>query len=114
MCTQSGSVGGASWASVQERIFAAEGEGASDKDLEGLVVRSLSDRPRPGGPTTFSPEQVAEIIALACEKPGDSGVPVTHWTPRELAREAVKRGIVDSISPRQVARLLKRSGAQAS
>lgn len=102
------------WASVQESIFAAEGEGASDKDLEGVVVRHLSDRPRPGGPTTFSPEQVADIIALACEKPADSKIPVSHWTPPDLAREAIKRGIVDSISPRQVDRFLKRSGAQAS
>jgi putative transposase len=102
------------WGSVQGRIFAAEQEGASDKDLKGLIIRELSDRPRPGGPTTFGPEQVTDIIALACESPSDSGLPVTHWTPPELAREAVKRGIVDSISPRQVDRFLKRSSAQAS
>jgi hypothetical protein len=102
------------WASVQNRIFAAEQEDASDKDLRALIIRELSDRPRPGGPTTFSPEQVTDIIALACESPSDSGLPVTHWTPPELAREAVKRGIVQSISPRQVDRFLKRSRSQAS
>ena len=100
------------WASVQDSMMAAEAEGATDKDLRKLIVRQLSDRPRPGGPTTFSPEQVTDIIALACEKPSDSGRPVTHWTPPELAREAVKRGIVQSISPRQVDRFLKRSRAQ--
>jgi len=102
------------WASVQERILAAEREGASDKDLKALIVRELSDRRRCGGPTTFCPEQVTDIIALACEDPSASGLPVTHWTPPELAREAVKRGIVKSISPRQVDRFLKRSRAQAS
>jgi len=50
---------------------------------------------------------VAQIISLACEKPEDSGLPVSHWTPPELAREAAKRGIVESISPRQVDRFLK-------
>lgn len=102
------------WATVQTRILAAEQEGASDKDLKALIVRELSDRPRSGGPTTFGPKQVTDIIALACESPSDSGLPVTHWTPPELAREAVKRGIVKSISPRQVDRFLKRSRAQAS
>ena len=102
------------WASMQESIFAAEREGASDKDLETLIVRELSDRPRPGGSATFSPEQVTDIIALACEAPNESGLPVCHWTPPDLAREAIKRGIVESISPRQVDRFLKRSGTQAA
>jgi putative transposase len=90
-------------------LAAAEGEGASDKDLEALVVEVLSDRPRPGGPTTFTPQEVTDIIALACEKPSDSGLPVSHWTPTEVAREAIKRGIVESISARQVDRFLKGS-----
>jgi hypothetical protein len=68
----------------------------------------LSDEQRCGGPAKFSPEQVTAIIALACEPPADSGLPVSHWTPRELSREASKRGIVESISPRQVDRFLAR------
>ncbi len=32
---------------------------------------------------------------------------MTHWTPRERVDEVVKRGIVDSISPRHIERLLK-------
>lgn len=97
------------WAKENERFSAAEGEGASDKDLEALVIEVLSDRARPGAPPTFTPEQVTDIIALACEKPSDSGLAVSHWTPAEVAREAIKRGIVESISPRQVDRFLKRS-----
>ena len=102
------------WAKANERLSAAEGEGASDKDLEALVIEVLSDRPRPGAPTTFTPEQVTNIIALACEKPSDSGLPVSHWTPPDVAREAIKRGIVESISPRQVDRFLKRSRNQTA
>ena len=96
------------WAGAQERLGEAETEGATDKDLNAMIVGVLSDEERCGGPPTFSPEQVASIIALACEPPGDSGLPVSHWTPPELAREAVQRGIVESISPRQVDRFLVR------
>jgi transposase len=97
------------WAGARDTLAVAEGE-APDKDLERLIVDVLTDEDRSGGPTKFSPGQVASIIALACEPPADSGVPVSHWTPPELAREAIKRGIVESISPRQVDRFLaKRS-----
>src|SRR5260370_836930 len=44
---------------------------------------------------------------LPCEKPETADRPVSSWTPRELADEAVKRGIVTSISPRTVERFLK-------
>jgi len=98
------------WDAAQEALVAAEQEGASDRDFEDLVVTLLSDEKRSGAPPTFSPEQVAAIIALACEPPADSGLPVSHWTPPELVREAVKRGIVKSISPRQVDRFLARRG----
>ena len=46
---------------------------------------------------------------MACEDPEDSGRPISHWTGREIADEIKKRGIVDHISPRHAARLLKRS-----
>ena len=46
------------------------------------------------------------IMALACETPASADRPVSNWTPRELADEAVKRGIVEQISPRTVERFL--------
>jgi hypothetical protein len=96
------------WAKASAALVAAENEGASDKDLEKLILRVLVDNPRRGAPSKFRAEQVAGIIALACEPPADSGLPVSHWTPSELAREAMKRKIVESISPRQVDRFLAR------
>jgi putative transposase len=78
------------------------------------IERLLSDSPRRGWAGKFSAEQVAQIIAVACEPPEKCGRPVTHWTPRELADEAKKRGIVESISARQVGRFLKYSGTQAA
>ncbi len=96
------------WARAQGALAAAENEGATDKDLQKLILRVVADDARSGAPPTFSPEQLAAIIALACEPPADSGLPVSHWTPPELAREAIKRGIVKSISPRHLDRFLAR------
>jgi len=95
------------WAAAKERLAAAEGENVSDRDLGDLLVKVLSDAERPGIAPKFSAEQLTKIIAVACEQPDESDRPVTHWTPRELTDEVIKRGIVDSISPRHVDRLLK-------
>ena len=68
----------------------------------------LSDVPRSGRPIQISAEQRCEIVALACEAPTDAGRPIAQWTGREIAAEVIKRGIVPQISPRHVARLLKK------
>jgi transposase len=67
----------------------------------------LRDAPRSGNPGKFTPEQITQIRALACEPPEQSGRPITHWTYKELADEAQKRGIVASISEAQVGRYLR-------
>lgn len=95
------------WAYNEEHIAAAEREAASDKDLAALMSKVLSDAPRPGTPGKFSAEELTQIISVACESPRDSERPVTNWTPRELADEVAKRGIVESISPRHLDRFLK-------
>jgi putative transposase len=74
---------------------------------EMSIEERLQDWPRSGSPGKFSAEQLVQLIALACEAPQDSGYPVSHWTPQEIAAEASKRGIVESISPRPVGRFLK-------
>lgn len=73
------------------------------------VAERLADAPRPGAPATITPEETCAIVAMACERPDDGGVPLSHWSASDLAREAVRRGIVTSISPRSVGRILKRS-----
>ena len=72
------------------------------------VAARLADAPRPGTPARITPEQVCRIVALACEAPGAAGRPVSQWSTTELAAEIVRRGIVETISPRHAARLLKR------
>jgi len=72
------------------------------------VLDRLADVPRPGKPVRITDEQVAKIVALACELPAEAQRPISQWTSRELADEIRKRGIVDQISGRHAARLLKR------
>jgi transposase len=64
----------------------------------------LSDAPRPGTPPTFQPEQICQIVALACEPPNAGGRPFTHWTQGSLATAAREEGIVQSISAHSVGR----------
>ena len=59
----------------------------------------LQDGERPGAPATFSLEQILQLFAIACAPPETYGRPLSHWTPRELAMEVVKQGIVEAISP---------------
>jgi putative transposase len=80
---------------------------------EVSVAQRLADAPRPGAVPRLSPEQVCQILALACEQPSDSGRPISHWSHRELADEIMRRGITDRISPRHASRLLK-SGRPAA
>jgi putative transposase len=100
------------WLAAAERLAAVESAG--DKEaLTEAIMQVLADEPWRGAPPTFSAEQVCQIIAVACEAPELSARPITAWTPRELADEVVKRGIVRRISASQVGRFLKR-GAVAT
>ena len=100
------------WADAAEQLEQIESE-KDDKDLRGAIQSVLDDAPRSGCPGTFTPEQICQIVALACEATEDSNRPVSEWTPRELTDEVIKRGIVPSISVRSVGRFLKSSGSKA-
>ncbi len=82
--------------------------------LHAAIADVLGDLPRAGCGGTFTAEQIALILAVACEPPDKSGRPVTHWTSRELADEVIKRGIVATISVRQVGRFLKDGGTSTA
>ncbi|MGF7233789.1 MAG: IS630 family transposase [Frankia sp.] len=77
----------------------------ADQGIEGLT-----DRKRSGRPTRFTPLQVAEVTALACQLPAETGTPLSRWSCPELAREAVDRGVAPALSASTVRRWL----AQAS
>jgi len=83
------------------------------RDLEPIGVEDLSveerldDLPRAGAPSRLTADQVCQIEQMACEAPEKVGRPISQWTGREIADELIMRGIVESISPRHAARLLK-------
>jgi putative transposase len=95
------------WLALAPKLEQIAAEGGSDKVLTTMIVEALTDHPRSGTPATFTAEQIVQIVAVACEAPADSGRPVSHWTPREVAEEVRKRGIVETISTRSVGRFLK-------
>ena len=80
--------------------------------LQGVALADLSvqerlrDIPRPGRKSQITAEQICQVIAMACEQPKER--PISQWTGREIADEAIARGIVKQISPRHAARLLKK------
>jgi transposase len=80
--------------------------------LRRAIEAVLNDEPRPGAPGKFTPEQVTQILAVACEPPEKSDRPITQWTAWELTDEVIKRGIVTSISPSQVSRFLREAALQ--
>ena len=69
-------------------------------------LAGLADRKRAGRPPRFTPVQVAEVKALACQLPAEAGVPLSVWSCPELAREAVTRGITAAVSASTVGRWL--------
>jgi putative transposase len=102
------------WRDKWERHQAERQVGEETGDLAVVISQVLHDAYRSGSPATFSAEQIVQIVAVACEEPQASGYPISHWTPKDVAQEVVKRGIVSRISPRQVGRFLKRSGRKAA
>jgi hypothetical protein len=72
------------------------------------VVERLVDAPRSGAPATFTPEQICALVAMTCEKPEASQRPISHWSQREIAEEAMRRHLIPSISQRSVGRFLKK------
>jgi putative transposase len=102
------------WAQALDGLATAEAEQVTAKQMEALVVQVFADAARPGAPVKIADEQVAQIVAVACEAPAERACPVTHWTPKELRLEVLKRGIVEEISARSVGRFLKGERAQAA
>ena len=101
------------WAAASETLLAAEVEG-DDRAVAAIIGGVLADEPRSGAPAIFTPEQLCQIMALACTPPAEAERPIDRWTPRELADEAVARGIVTRISPTTVGRFLKGGRPQAA
>jgi hypothetical protein len=57
----------------------------------GGRLAGLKDAPRSGRPPAFTAADRAEVIALACALPAESGVPLSRWSGPDLARELSAR-----------------------
>lgn len=95
------------WAEAEDALAAVEAAKDKDQPLEAAIEQLLSDARRSGRPDTFNAEQVVQIVAISCEEPTASGLPITRWTAKDIAQEAIRRGIVERISPQSVERFLK-------
>jgi putative transposase len=94
------------YSKAKEELSRTEVE--SPHKTRSAIIAALSDEQRSGGPPKFTNDQVAAILAMACEDPLRLELPFSHWTPELLQIEVVKLGIVPSISVRQIGRFLKR------
>src|SRR3954469_14985028 len=74
----------------------------SKRDLPRCSAKLTARADRSG----FPPLQRAQIVALACLEPIAKGLHITHWTSYDLARQAIRDGVVDAISPRTVRQIL--------
>jgi transposase len=102
------------WLDASDRLLATEASDTTEQQLHSCILNVLADAPRPGAPDTFTAEQIVRIVDLACTRPVDSARPTSYWLAREVADEAVKRGIVPAISARTVERFLKSGRAAAA
>ena len=57
-------------------------------------LAGLRDAARPGRPRQLPEAVRAEVIALACQLPAETGVPLSRWSGPELARELRARSQV--------------------
>jgi transposase len=63
--------------------------------------------PDPAASRSFPPEVALHLVKMACERPDDRGRSLSFWDCREMARQLVDEGVVPSISPDTVRRVLE-------
>src|SRR5438270_13834856 len=72
----------------------------------GRGLDGLRDLPRPGRPRRISELTRAAVVALACQLPAATGVPLSRWTGPELLAEIIKAGLGRQLSVSSVLRIL--------
>jgi transposase len=73
----------------------------------GHGLGGLEDLPRPGRPRQISEAARAAVVALACQLPSATGVPLARWSGPELKRELEAQALAgDSFSVTSLLRIL--------
>src|SRR5262245_5772649 len=75
-------------------------------DSSGKVLPDFTMGNGQGDRLSFPPEVAIHLVKIACERPDDVGRSLSHWDCAELARQLVADGVVESISPQTVQRIL--------
>lgn len=70
------------------------------------ILESLKDNPRSGKPIRVDDRVKANVTMIACSTPPEGRA---RWTLRLIADKVVKLSIIDSISPKSVSRVLKKT-----
>jgi len=101
------------WESGQERLRALEedeqGRQVKDYLLRSQINELLSDKPRSGAPKRITLAQEQQIVSLACESPEKHNIQMDYWTREMLAHVVKAMKIVDTISPRYISTILKKT-----
>jgi transposase len=94
-------------------VSTARQVGLAEHNLRKWVKRfseqgpaGLSEQPRPGRLPVFSPEIALHVVKLACERQDRVGRSLSQWDCAELARQLRADGLVESISPKTIRRIL--------
>ena len=66
----------------------------------------LADLPRSGRPRRITELTRAAVVALACQLPAATGIPLSRWTGPELLAEVTRAGAADELSASSVLRIL--------
>jgi transposase len=72
--------------------------------VRGLA--GLADLPRGGRPRRISELTRAAVVALACQLPAATGVPLSRWTGPELLAEVIQAAPQEKLSASSVLRIL--------
>jgi transposase len=72
----------------------------------GRGLDGLADLPRSGRPRRISELTRAAVVALACQLPAATGVPLSRWTGPELLAELTRAGTAEDLSVSSVLRIL--------
>src|SRR5580704_11376894 len=72
--------------------------------VRGLA--GLADLPRCGRPRRISELTRAAVVALACQLPAATGIPLSRWTGPELLGELTRAGTEEKVSVSSVLRIL--------
>ena len=79
-------------------------DGATGMNKRVSTVWTISRVPE--GRRLFPPQQQHNIMALATQPPRQEGHPITQWSINDLTRAVVAKGLVESIGPATIWRLL--------